>query len=277
MRNIGLHIRITGTLRDVLEKALRLQIPLFQCFLINQVSGDHVQPTDQEVAEFARLRKEHFATTYMHGSYWINLAGVHPMTKRAFNYELDLAKRLEFTHVIVHPGSAKGADDRLQGIDALARTLNTAFKHENSIRCMLENTAHGNMSVGGDLHDFGLLLEKLDHPEKVVFCVDTAHAYSYGYDIVDAAQREKFIDLLDETVGIDKVQLIHLNDTFEKLGSKMDRHQILGAGTIGLEPLKNFMMHPRLRHIPVLLELPVMSEEQEIEMLTMVRLWAAEQ
>lgn len=273
MREIGLHIRITGTLTDLITKALRLQIPFFQCFFVQQTSGLLLQPDPADVQEFLRLRRAHFKNLYLHGSYWINLASVTTYNHRALYRELELAQKLEFTHMVVHPGSAKGADDRLQGIDALARTLNVAVRKKYGIKMILENTAHGNMAVGSDITDFKLLLEKLDNPDDIVFCIDTAHAYSYGYDIVDAAGRDAFIRLLDETVGLSRIHMIHLNDTYEALGSKLDRHQIIGQGRLGDDALKAFIHDDRLRTLPIIMELPPLEEAQEQEILDRVRGW----
>ena len=275
MRKIGLHLRFAGSLTQLIEKALRLELPFFQCFFVDKTTGYLMQPAPQDLEDFLRLRREHFQDLYVHGSYWVNLAGVYYTGHRALYRELALAKKLEFNNMVLHPGSAKGGENKGEGIDALAHSLNILLKKEamDGIRVVLENTAHGNLSIGGDLHDFKLLLERVHNPEKIAFCIDTAHAYSYGYDIVDAAGRAAFIDCIEQTIGIEKVQLIHLNDTAEKLGSKLDRHESPGKGNIGLDALKSFMCEPRLKYIPVLMELPVMEENEEKEILNLVRSW----
>ena len=162
---------------------------------------------------------------------------------------------------------------RLEGIDALAIALNHLFKQERDIILVLENSCHGNLAVGSDIIDFKLLLEKIDKPERINFCIDTAHAYSFGYNIADSAEQEKFIQLLDTTIGIDRIKLIHLNDTLEQLGSRIDRHAIIGEGVIGKDALYHFAMHPQLCHIPLLLELPELTIEEELVVLNKVREW----
>lgn len=273
MRQIGVHIRVTESLQFLVDKATRLQVPFFQCFFIIQEIRKIIRPTDKDIKTFVTQRRDLFDTVYLHGSYWINLAGIANNGHGALRRELRLAKKLEFTHIILHAGSAKGAQNRLEGIDAMARTFNYIFKKEHDIRFVLENTAHGNMSVGGDLNDFLLLKEKLDHPEKLLFCIDTAHAHSYGYDIVDSSERESFIDHIANTVGIDSVALIHLNDAYEKCGSRHDRHQVVGEGEIGQQALKAFVMHKRLAHIPIIMELPIVTESKELSVLNLVRSW----
>ncbi|HSW74206.1 MAG TPA: TIM barrel protein, partial [Candidatus Limnocylindria bacterium] len=113
----------------------------------------------------------------------------------------------------------------------------------------------------------------LNHPEKIAYCIDTAHAYAYGYNLVDVTEREACIALLDTTLGIENIVLIHLNDTYEKLGSKLDKHQTLGQGSLGETALRAFSFHERLHAIPLLMELPVVSQEEEERNLALVRGW----
>lgn len=272
-KKIGLHIRYPGSLTALAEKALAMHIPFFQCFLVSKQTGFLVQPTPDDVATFLRLRREHFKELYVHGSYWINLAGIAYTGHHALYRELTMAQQLEFTHMVLHPGSAKGAATKAEGIEALARALNTVGRKKFTIKIILENTAHGNLAIGGDVRDFHELLQKLDRPDAIQFCVDTAHAYSYGYDIADPAGMDAFIDEVASSVGLERVALVHLNDTIEPLGSKVDKHHMLGEGNIGFDALKNFMGDARLSNIPVLLELPVVGEDEEKKMLDIVRGW----
>ena len=106
-----------------------------------------------------------------------------------------------------------------------------------------------------------------------MFKYDTAHAYSYGYDVAQSESQQAFINFLDATIGIERIKLIHLNDTVEQLGSFIDRHGIMGQGNIGEHALKNFAMHPALCTIPLLMELPELSIEQELLILEKVRSW----
>jgi apurinic endonuclease APN1 len=272
-RAVGLHIRLTNTLTDLITKALRLQIPLFQCFFVQQETGQLFEPDAADIKAFLCARRAHFNHLYVHASYWINLSRITSSYHQQLYRELSLAQKLEFTHMVVHPGSAKGAADRMQGIDALCRALTMVASKNYGIKLVLENTAHGNMAIGSDITDFRLLLEKLDNPDDILFCIDTAHAYSYGYDITDPAGREQFIQLLDATIGLSRVHLLHLNDTDQALGSQLDRHQIIGQGRLGNETLKAFVEDPQLRTLPIIMELPPLEEAQEVEILDRVRSW----
>ncbi len=274
MKNrLGVHIRMRSSLSELLQRADSLELPFFQCFFVPQETGKLIQATNDEIREFVRIRRQRFTTLFCHVSYWVNLSSLgnngYPQLRR----EIAFAKRLEFTHFVLHAGSAKGAFNTMQGIDALATTLNDLFKREGDITILLENTCHGNLAVGSDITDFKLLLEKLDQPERVGFCIDTAHAYSWGYDIATIGEQHIFIDFLDATIGLERIQLIHLNDTVERLGSRIDRHGIVGQGNIGEDALKAFANHPLLFDIPLLMELPDLPVDEERVIIERVRNW----
>jgi deoxyribonuclease IV len=270
---LGVHIRINSSLNELMERADFLELPFFQCFFVVQETGKLIQPTSEEVHAFLKIRRSRFDELFCHASYWVNLASLgnngYPQLRR----EVVVAKRLEFTHIVLHAGTAKGAIEKSQGIDALAVALNNLFKRERDITILLENTCHANLTIGSDILDFKQLLEKLDRPERIGFCIDTAHAHSFGYDIANINGHNAFLSFLDATIGIERIKLIHLNDTVELLGSHIDRHGIVGQGNIGTDALKAFVMHPALQNIPLLMELPEMSAAQELVVLEHVRSW----
>lgn len=270
MKRVGLHLRLNESIQEVAHKAVRLQLPFFQCFLVRQFTGRLVHCSKEDIAGFLSLRS-HFQQLFLHGSYWVNLASAQHNGFPALRRELALARKLEFSHIILHPGAAKGATHYKEGVDILARALNILLKQEPQIKVVLENTAHGNLTVGSDLTDFYELRQKLDEPDRISFCIDTSHAYAYGYDITDPKSQDDFIKLLDDTMGINNIVLIHLNDTHQKLGSCIDKHEMIGNGVIGLDALKRFVTQPKLAHVPVLLELPELSEDEEISQLQLIR------
>jgi deoxyribonuclease-4 len=273
LNRVGLHIRLTESFIDVVKKAQRLELPFFQTFLVLQSNAKLAKISDQEIKTFLSEYRSDFQNLYLHGSYWVNLAGIINNGYRSFKRELALGKKLGFTHMVIHSGVAKGAKERTEGINALAHMLNTILKTEDEMQFIIENTAHAKMAVGSDIHDFKILLNKLDHPEKIKFSIDTAHAYVYGYDVGTEDGQDEFINLVDTMVGIDNVALIHLNDSTQKRGSRIDKHAVLGQGHIGEDMLKRFVQHPKMKRIPIVLELPVLPEEQEREILNKVRSW----
>lgn len=230
MRLLGLHLRYENSLVDMAKLAISLNLDFFQFFLTLKTEGRVVNLDNNDIQEFLKLRRAHFKDLYMHSSYWVNLSSVKVTEHRLFARELALVKKLELTHVILHPGSSKGAKKVVNGIDALAKSLNNLTKNEPEIIFVLENIAQSKPSVGGDIDHFRILLEKLDIPERVKFCIDTAHAHSYGYDLVSEKGQQEFLNMYDQKVGLDKLGLIHVNDNAEKAGSHFDVHAKLGGG-----------------------------------------------
>lgn len=273
MRGIGLHLRWEHSFEDVLQKAIYYKLPFFQCFFIKSNSNQQIVVSDKDVLYFKRYYAHHFKHLYAHGSYWINLADDRRCHHPALNHEIALAKKLSFSHVVLHPGVYASDKRKIDGINALARSLNYLFKRESDIVIVLENTAHGNRSIGSDMYDFKILLDKMDKPEYVRFCIDTAHAFAYGYNIVSAEGREQFIELIESTVGCHNIALIHVNDSKTTCGSKIDCHAIIDQGYIKESALKQFVLHDRLKDIPIILELPVVSDIQEKLMLERVYSW----
>lgn len=270
-KNIGLHIRLTSTLSDVIKKAIRLDLPFFQTFFTYS-DGNHIKLENSDIKEFLSLRKN-FNNLYLHGSYWINLCTYKKFGYYILEREIEMAKALEFTHIILHPGSAKNCETKLDGIHYLARSINKILKKEKDINIIFENTAHGKMSIGSDITDFYEIFSLINYPERVSFCIDTAHAYSYGYDISNIQGQKDFLNLIEKNIGINKVHLIHVNDTAEKLGLCIDRHKIPGQGNIGKQALQSFLETPELLNLPKILELPILTEDEEIIILNDIRNW----
>ncbi len=272
-REIGLHLRLRQSLREVAEKARAFELPVAQCFLLKQGANRFVEPTARDIQQFSMLRRQGVKRLFAHGSYWTNLASIHDISLRAVKHEIRLAKKLSFDAIIFHPGSAKGAADKMAGIDALVRRLNRLLRYERESMLVLENTAHGALSIGGDLNDFKIILEKIDYPEKISFCIDTAHAHVYGYAIDHSEGQQQFLAEIERTIGFERITLLHLNNTNQQRGSCIDRHTLLTQGLITPEALKSFIMHPQLRTIPIIMELPEVAPEIEKEHITLVRAW----
>lgn len=267
-RLIGLHIRCNEHLGDITQKAMRFNLEIFQCFLRHQDST-LLQPKPEELENF-KLYRQQYKQLYAHASYKINLADTRLNRHPALREEINLARQLEFTHIIIHPGAA---DDKQQGIDSISRQLNFLTKHVSDITLVLENVAFGQPSLGGDLQDIANIIHKLDRPESVGICIDTAHAYAFGYNLAQHNNLDQFITLVGEIIGFQKISLIHINDTQTHLGSRHDVHCRMGQGTIGQDNLKRLALNKQLSHIPIICELPTLPEDQELEDLQIIQAW----
>lgn len=274
MRHVGLHVRLNGSVEDLVARMREIGLSTFQCFLVEQSSGKLVKFSEHDRAIIHAYIQENTVATFAHSSYLVNPARDVPLSAHyAFKRELVLAKQLGFSHVVLHPGSFDKTKNRKDGIELLARFVNTVMRNEPLLRLVLENIAFANHSLGGDLEDFRTLLEKIDKPDKLAFCIDTAHAHAYGYDVITQSGQQEFVRLLDATIGLHRIVLIHLNDTQEARGSRIDKHAVMGEGVIGHVALQAFALHPELRHIPLLMELPVLDWHAERAILEVVRNW----
>ncbi len=269
-RKIGLHLRLIKDIFAVAEKALRLEQRIFQCFLMGQDSGQLISLKAADAERFRQIMSN-FHQVYAHVSYYANVCephGIHQLKK-----EMMLAKQLGFSGVVVHPGSGKWAKDKQQGLDVLVKALNELFDDESNLPILLENAAHASYTIGGELTDFSYIAQNLRRPERLQVCIDTAHAYVRGYDIANEEGRLQFFDLLEKTIGFDRVALIHLNDTREKLGSYIDQHEVVGKGVIGASALKDFVLHPAIKQVPVIMEMPPMQEDEEMRIYKEILSW----
>lgn len=270
-RPIGLHLRMHEDIAEVIQRAVRLELDFFQCFLIDK-KGVLIHPTDEHIATFHALRERHFSQLYVHGSYWINLADRYGNGVRICQREIACAKKLGFTHFVLHPGHARVAKSKQEGIETLVRALEKLIPYSYPLRLILENTTHAGLTVGSDIQDFAAIRSYLSN-ENIGFCLDTGHAYAYGYDISNQVGQDAFIQEVDEAIGLCAIDLIHLNDTYEPLGSRIDRHSLPGGGNIGMNALKQFATRSVLAHVPLIFEPPVVTEQEEKDMLARIRAW----
>jgi len=268
---IGTHIRLNDSLNEVIEKATRINVPIFQTFLINS-RGKRISVKPEEIKNFAQ-QQSNFDAIFVHASYWVNLSSKESHGMRALEKELSLALQLGLNQIIIHPGAAVGFATKEKGIEILTQRLNKIIKKHPNVIVLLENTTHAKNCIGSDVKDFASVLDKIDQPENIQICIDTSHAYGYGYDISTNEGQELFLRELDNAVGLNKVGLIHLNDTSEELGNKIDRHAVPGTGNIGDEALKKFINRDILKNIPIILELPVTQEQEEIDTIEKIKRW----
>lgn len=273
MRNIGLHLRWSKTILEAMQVAVALELPIFQCFLVSQETERHLLMPMRDQQLFCALRARHaMQELFLHASYRINLAD-GKQTHYLLERELAWAERLNFTHLILHPGAVPMGISREESLDGLARSLNALCARELPVAIVLENVAYGGKAFGGDVHEFALLLEKLDYPEKIGFCIDTAHAYSYGYDLATGQAIQAFLKLISATIGLERLALLHGNDTHTLCGGRIDSHALFGQGMLGEHALRSFVMHVDLGAIPLILELPVVDTEEQKRTVAMVREW----
>ncbi len=217
-----------------------------------------------QIGELKRKREEHdLRPLVIHGNYLLNLAAADPGTRersiRAFREEVERGLSIGAEYLVIHPGSAKG-QERTEAVQTLADSFRAAVEgiEWGGLEVLLENTAGGGMGLGGEFKELAeirkVILERVDAP--VGYCVDTAHTFEAGWDIRDAKGLKQTLGHIDQTIGLDRVKVIHTNDSKTKLGSHHDRHERIGEGYIGKEAFRRILNHPRLRRKAFILETP---------------------
>jgi len=279
LKKVGLHVRFERTLTELIKKAVRLELPFFQCFLTQRKTGKVFRFEEKDILAFLSMRRIYFEDLYLHASYLINLAQPERFRHPILNKEVDLAKRLEFSHIVLHPGAVRSIDEKKAGIESIARMLNYFCKKEKDIQFLLENTAFGQRAIGSDIEDFFQILEFLDKPETIGFCIDTVHAHVAGYDLISDEGYKQFMYLLEKTIGFERIKLIHLNETRQECRSYVDIHCCIGdkQAQLGDATLKRFIQNKRLACIPLLTELPIVAEEDERRIVTKIDTWILEE
>jgi len=271
VNNIGLHIRLTNKISVVAEKASRLQLPFFQTFLID-ASKRFIRLEPRDKQRFLALRPQ-FGKLFLHASYWTNCVSSQRNTNCLLDRELYIAQLLKFNYFILHPGAISRYQTRESGINLIAKRLNRAIEKFPDITILLENVAHGKRSIGGDIHELQAIYNQITFPHRLGFCIDTAHAHVYGYNLSHTAGQKKFIKLLNDTISLKNIRLIHLNDTSKPASSHIDLHAIPGRGRIGKQNLLRFVHHPKLKNVPLILELPVLEESKEKTIIQELKEW----
>lgn len=271
---IGAHLSTKGGLHTVFERASAIDAAAVALFAKNSNQWKGKELTDADCAQFTSLRNVRPMLT--HASYLINLATTNPEFHRksiiALADELDRAERLGIHAVVLHPGAHLGAGSNA-GCDQIARSLDTvhALIPNHKAVTLLETAAGQGSCVGCTFEELGRMLNAVDDKARVGICVDTCHIFAAGYDIRTRDGYERMVDELDRYVGIENVAAFHLNDSKKPLGSRVDRHEHIGQGEIGLDAFRFLLNDPRFAKLPKVIETPkpVETESDLINMRTL--------
>jgi len=260
---LGAHMSIAGGMPKALERAGAVEATALQVFVKSSNQWAARPLPEDEVATFRResRRAKLDRHTLAHASYLINVASPDPALWEksvvALGDELARCAQLAIPWLVIHPGShvGQGADAGLTRIaQALVRVL--ARKDTGDAGVLLENTAGQGSSLGGRLEDLAAILDRAKAPPRLGVCLDTCHALAAGYEIRDAASYEAFLAATDRTVGLSRVRGFHLNDSKGDLGSRLDRHEHIGKGRLGLPPFGFLLNDRRFAEVPMVLETP---------------------
>src|SRR5436190_3205480 len=262
---IGAHISTKGGVHTVFERAAAINATAIALFAKNSNQWKGKELTEEDCALFAEKRT--ITPIFTHASYLINLATTNPEFHRksiaAMIDELDRAERLGIRAVVLHPGAHMGAGPEA-GIDQIARSLDQihAAIPNHKVVTLLETSAGQGSCVGCSFEELGQIIKRVDDRKRVGICIDTCHVFASGYDLRTRAAYESTIECVDRHVGIRNDGLFHMNDSKKALGSRVDRHEHIGDGQIGLDGFSFLLNDERFRGIPKLLETPKKVENE---------------
>ena len=276
LRRIGVHASINGGLHYSLERAEALGCSTLQIFSHNPRGWAVKSISEEEAMKFKSLRSYlHMAPLYIHTSYLINIASRdNDLRRRSIDLlavEMDRADAIGAEYVILHPGSASGDEEhvaRKRAIDALKEV--TSLGHWTA-GLLIENTAGERGDISSQVVNLSDLLNAMKGLLIAGICIDTCHAFAAGYDIGSEEGIQHISEEIEKYIGLDKLKLIHLNDSKGDLGSGVDRHEHIGLGKIGARGLRQFLNHFPFRNIPLILETPKKKETDDFENLGKVR------
>jgi deoxyribonuclease-4 len=223
---------------------------------------------EEEVERFQSLREElDIRPVFIHASYLINLASssrtVRDKSIRLLTYEVSNADRLGVEYVILHTGSARGEDEKKSRARAAKAIGHSVKKNRGSARILLENTAGEQGDITSSMEALADIIETCGSDRIGGICLDTCHAFASGYDLTSRDAAGRLIAEIDESVGIDRLKLIHVNDSKRPLGSGVDRHEHIGKGHIGMKGMRNFLSDRRISNIPMVLETPKQDDSDD--------------
>jgi deoxyribonuclease-4 len=224
--------------------------------------------SDEEAKQFRdALAATGVSQPLSHSSYLINLASpddaLWEKSVDSFAVELQRADRLGIAHVVLHPGSFTTSSEE-EGIARAAKGLSEAFRRAGktcTAGCLLENTAGQGTNLGWRFEHLAAIRKRVRQPQRVGVCIDTCHAFAAGYPLRSQREYKATMAELDRVVGLELVKAFHLNDSKRELGSRVDRHEHIGHGCLGLEPFRHLLRDRRFRKVPMYLETP--KEENE--------------
>jgi deoxyribonuclease-4 len=277
---LGAHMSIGGGVHTAIERGRSIKCTAIQMFVKNNMQWFARPLARDEIRAFLEHRQRgELLSIFAHANYLINLAATNPQfhanSIRALSEELTRADQLELPFLVLHPGAHLSAGEEA-GLEKIVESINQVFRNIPKVktRIALETTAGQGSCLGCRFEQLAYIIDHVREPERLSVCLDTAHIFAAGYDIGSETAVKKTFHEFDRVIGIDRLAAIHLNDSKTGRSSRVDRHQHIGKGQIGLDAFRFIMRDRRFRKIPKVLETPKGKEllEDVINLRTLRRL-----
>ena len=282
-KRIGVHVGVAGGSWTAVGRAVEAGANTFQIFSSSPRQWKAAAVKPEDAAKMMELRAKHdVGPVAVHASYLINVCSqtesVRANSVAAFRGEVERAMALGAEFLVLHPGSWKGLT-RDEGLRLAAESIEKAIEGIDfagkGFRILIENTAGAEFSLGGKLEQVAELVERLKACAPVAVCLDTCHVHVAGYDIVSPDGYIETMKLVESTVGFAAVKVWHSNDAKAAMGSKLDRHEHIGEGTIGAETFRRLLHDKRFGHAAFIAETPVDAPGDEARNVGVLRTLSA--
>jgi deoxyribonuclease-4 len=264
-KRIGVHLGTAGGASNAVARAREIGANTFQIFSSSPRMWRAPKVDPAQAARMKALRAAlDVGPLVIHTSYLVNVCSQNGEVREksivAFRGEIERALTFGAEYLVLHPGSWKGLtrDEGLKlAADSITRAIDGLPWQGTPFHILIENTAGAEFSLGGKFEQVAELVERLKPIAPVAVCLDTCHTYVAGYDLVSAEGYEQTIALAASTIGLDAVRVWHMNDAKAERGSKLDRHEHIGQGTMGVEPFRRLLNDSRFAHAAFIAETPV--------------------
>jgi deoxyribonuclease IV len=256
----GAHVSVSGGIHTAIDRAEAIGADAVQVFTQSPRTW---RPTNHDPANFERFKERRaeagIESVVCHALYLVNLAApddaVYEKSVAALVNTMDVACAIEADGVVFHVGSHLGAGLEA-GLDRALPALEQALEHcSDTTWLLIENSAGAGGTIGRSVGELAVLVDRLDRHPRVGICLDSCHLWVSGVDVTDPTTLDACLDEVDESIGLERLRALHVNDAEAELGSNRDRHANVGEGALG-EGLGVFLANPRLQELPTILEVP---------------------
>lgn len=274
----GAHESIAGGIFNAPERGKKATCDTIQIF---NKSNNQWRAKKLETSEidkyFEAIETTGVTVTCSHTSYLINIASpdeaLREKSRNSLTEEMQRCNLLKIPNLVLHPGSHVGSGEEV-GLAMIVQSINLMFDDlkDNSVALLLEATAGQGSNLGYKFEQLAQIIDGVEDKAHMGVCLDTCHIFAAGYPLTDPKDYEKTIKQFDDIVGLDRLRVIHVNDSKREFGSRKDRHEHIGKGHIGIEAFRNMVNDPRLENVPMILETPKDEDlAEDIENLAVLR------
>lgn len=258
---LGGHVSASGGIFLSPERAANFSFRTFQVFSKNQMQWKAKPLSEDDISKFREeVTNRKMSGLMIHASYLLNMGtpkeDLRSKVLDGFREEIRRANALGIEFLTFHPGSASGTTEK-EALANIARNLNEIIEKDQKCTILLENAAGQGKTVGRTFEQLAEIIDQVELKEKVGVCFDTCHAFAAGYDIKSRNGYGETMDQFDSVLGLDRLRGFHLNDSKKGINSRVDRHEQIGDGELGLEGISNFVNDSRLSGKTMILETPL--------------------